>query len=424
MPEKRYWGPHNEYGPFSTQADGWPNRGEVIRHYRKLRPMSAEELGIAYGKLVNSSPIDERWIQKMEKENTVPKDERRRRILANILGIPPILLGFGVLSDLQPKEEGSPSASTTPINALSGLVGADPAGRYDKMLNLLWKLDYTSTAQTSLTDIEGMIQELNHVSSFVSGNEQIKLLELLCGFYPLASTIYADLRLYDKAAEHADAGVTLANKMGNSKLIAVNLYQRGFVNLQRGSTLDQLNTQYLNAAIDDFTSALPLSIPRVEAAILMDRSQAYAYKKQGRAAYSDIDAAWNIVDRGKLVDGTFIDSFANLSKARYDLGRAATLVAMKKYDDAEDLLEKSALGIPSDQTRRHAWIAILQAKVYYGQKNYVLATSTAMDALRISKGINSVNSVQEIQQLHTRLSSTSFADSRDFRSLGASLLLS
>ena len=89
MKEKRYWGPNSEYGPLSTQADGWPNRGEVIRHYRKLAKMSAAQLGELYGIQVNGEPIKERWILKMEKENRVPQDESRRRILATILGIPP-----------------------------------------------------------------------------------------------------------------------------------------------------------------------------------------------------------------------------------------------------------------------------------------------------------------------------------------------
>ncbi len=31
--EMIFWGEKGEYGPFTVQEDGWPNAGEVIRHY-------------------------------------------------------------------------------------------------------------------------------------------------------------------------------------------------------------------------------------------------------------------------------------------------------------------------------------------------------------------------------------------------------
>ncbi len=53
MLDRKYWGRHGEYGPFREQADGWPNRGEVIKKYRKLKKMSAKN-ATAMSRSINS----------------------------------------------------------------------------------------------------------------------------------------------------------------------------------------------------------------------------------------------------------------------------------------------------------------------------------------------------------------------------------
>lgn len=78
MKEAIFWGEKGEYGPFSVQEDGWPNAGEVIRHFRRKLSMSAEELAKRYGEAIGE-PITSRWILKMEQQNKVPMDISRRR---------------------------------------------------------------------------------------------------------------------------------------------------------------------------------------------------------------------------------------------------------------------------------------------------------------------------------------------------------
>src|SRR5260370_38534945 len=92
-----FWGEKGEYGPFSVQKDGWPNAGEVIRHYRKKLQMSAEELARRYGEAIGAQ-ITARWILKMEQQNKIPTDRTRPRVLMKILNIPPIRLGLSSLA--------------------------------------------------------------------------------------------------------------------------------------------------------------------------------------------------------------------------------------------------------------------------------------------------------------------------------------
>lgn len=67
--------------------DGYPNAGQVVRHYRLLKQWSPADLGEALGKTA-------RWVPAMEYDNTVPEAISRRRAIAAILGIPPMLLGL------------------------------------------------------------------------------------------------------------------------------------------------------------------------------------------------------------------------------------------------------------------------------------------------------------------------------------------
>ena len=96
MSEMIFWGNKGEYGPFHIQEDGWPHAGEVIRHYRRKQHMNAEELARHYGEAIHSE-VTARWILKMEQQNKVPTDITRRRILAHILHVPPVLLGLASL---------------------------------------------------------------------------------------------------------------------------------------------------------------------------------------------------------------------------------------------------------------------------------------------------------------------------------------
>ena len=120
MTKPVYWGEGGEYGPYSVQEDGWPNAGEVMRAYRLKRGWSAAEVARRYSEALKSlskckkegtpvKPVSATWILNMENENRVPSDITRRRLLADLLQIPPILFGLGSFAQVlfKPKAETS-----------------------------------------------------------------------------------------------------------------------------------------------------------------------------------------------------------------------------------------------------------------------------------------------------------------------------
>ena len=74
-----YWIANNGtvYGPFSRQKDGFPNAGEVIRHYRELLKLTQVALALLLG-------VKRLQVIRMENHNEVPKNIDRRRAIADL----------------------------------------------------------------------------------------------------------------------------------------------------------------------------------------------------------------------------------------------------------------------------------------------------------------------------------------------------
>src|SRR5258708_33647496 len=77
-----------------------------MRAYRHKRGWSAAEVARRYSEALKRlsehkhvgtpvKPVSTTWILNMENENRVPTDITRRRLLADLLQIPPILFGLG-----------------------------------------------------------------------------------------------------------------------------------------------------------------------------------------------------------------------------------------------------------------------------------------------------------------------------------------
>lgn len=416
MSEKRYWGPTNQYGPYSAQEDGWPNAGEVIRDYRKrVKKMSAAAVAQLYGEYIGEdSRITERWIQRMERNNEVPRDFDRRKALINILGVPPLLLGLGSLSDLLPASVSQPVAS---VSAKSVDISS-----YTRLLDLYWQVDHTSTAQQSLGEIEQLASTLSTESNMLTGKVQQQVFELLCGYYNLASIIYADQVKYDKAYSYADNAVTLARHMQNNKLLAVALYQRGFVRQEQAVYKGQMTIPYLQAAIDDYNEALPIASANVAVGLYMDLALVNAFMKRSAAADAALTKAGTILDRGNLYEGTFVDAFVPVDQGRYRLGQTDVFIVLKRYDDASDLIYEAKERLNPVHTRRLAWADAMDARIHFGQRNYAMAVQSALQSLKVSKAIRSQSNIHLVQSLYTQLLDSPYGQAQPVRELGAALV--
>src|SRR5581483_172646 len=260
-----YWGVGGQYGPFDEQKEGewtgWPDFGQVLRYFRKKAKLTAKEFGMIYGRSVNpdGSPITERQILRMELENQVPADMNRRKLIARLLNIPPMLLGLAVLEDviIQPQEASTIIATgqTTLHKVLADMT------KYQNNVRTLWMLHDTSQVQSALNQINTDIRDLDSLEPQARGDLLYHIQELLFSYHLLAAHIVRDQRKFSLSHYHANKAVRVAKAMQDSDLIATALYTRGCTYLEWGMFCDlkkgvfQVQHDKIESAISDLEGA-------------------------------------------------------------------------------------------------------------------------------------------------------------------------
>ncbi len=400
MPQ--YW--WDIYGPFDPGEDGYPNAGQVVRHYRNLKNWTPAQLGEALGKSA-------RWVQAMEHDNTVPEAISRRRAIAAILGIPPILLGLASTESVNPTIANTETQKKT-------LITLPTIEQYQDVLRLYWELDYTSTAQESLDDIKRWIHHLQaQAKDTPSEQYRIPLIELICRYHQLATWIARDQRDYGTAFYHANRAIKLAQSLNNNELIAATLFRRGRTKLEQGD---------IEGAITDMDAAIPYakrSRSQLKSLVLLASGHARVHAKN--ISGTDITQALTLIDQaGRIVRSGNLEndeSFVKLNTGRFHQDRAGALILISKPNQALDELELASRSVGVDQTRRHAYINVLRAHAYAKDGDITMALATAEEALAVSKSLRSNINIARLQELHDLLSTGKYKDSPQLARFGLML---
>src|SRR5436309_3805762 len=94
--KQHYW--WEAYGHFDPGENNLPHMGQVIRCYRLLRQWKPEDLAHALGQA-------KRHVYDIESSSNMPELVSRRRILCDLLNIPPVLLGLAVITTGDSEED-------------------------------------------------------------------------------------------------------------------------------------------------------------------------------------------------------------------------------------------------------------------------------------------------------------------------------
>ena len=175
MEEKRLWvdWTGSVYGPFHIQEDGFPNAGEVVQYYR-------EKNGLSRLQLAQKLKVTVRRVQNMEHDNQVFESMTRRRALATLLGIPPVLFGLATLDTvLRPMESAQPIKAV--VMRQTPMVDTATVTQYQEHLGLSWNVYYTGTIQKEVPSIQQKIGALKSLIPQTQGGIQDQLIESACG---------------------------------------------------------------------------------------------------------------------------------------------------------------------------------------------------------------------------------------------------
>jgi transcriptional regulator with XRE-family HTH domain len=417
MSEMIFWGEKGQYGPFTAQEDGWPNAGEVIRHYRRKRGMSADELARNYGEAIGEQ-VTARWILKMEQQNKVPIGITRRQALMKILSIPPILLGLASLeqvtyySTLETKAQSAPTVLK--------LVPAIDITKYEQYARVRWLLSYTGNE--SLEEIVANIRELEKFERQSGGDLQRHIRNALNSHYQLASDILRHQGNFAAAWSYANNAVRATKLIGMNDFLAGALYRRGYTSLERGIFGDQVafgmmnrepDRKQIEAAIVDFEEALLHARPQLKGATWLELSRAQGILQNTSITLNLSSRAGDMVGVGSNavdpLEQILLEGALNgLNEGMFLLGKAASLIvvgrtttAIELLDDLEEL--NNGRGIARNQARRLAYADTLRAEAYLGTKNYVTAATRAISALQTFRDIHTIERIAWINNIHRRL---------------------
>ena len=447
-----YWGEGGKYGPFAVQTAGewagWPDFGQVLRYFRKAAKLSKEEFAALYGKETKSdgSSISIRQVYRMELDNDVPTDMNRRKLIARLLNIPPMLFGLATLEEviLQPHPEKAGVSLATGYSTLPKVV-ADTS-KYQSNIRTFLTLHYTSQAQSEFHKITADIRDLESLEAQTSGDLQYHIRELLFSYHILAAKVVRDQRKYPLSYEHANQAVRVAKETKDLDLIATALYTRGRTYLEWGmyGTLEkergifQGDRDKITRAIRDFEHARKLGKntesllhPQLLGFLDMQLSRAYAARSSSTGGASAL--AMTLLDQAEqYVDCENIDDpyerhlvtgeLISFGKGVYHNGRAIRLVTLGRSGAAHrelTTLEGSREGAIGKQfTREQAWLEIIAADVYMGLEQFGEATKRAARGLTGCLDVNSVANLAIIVDLHGRLLQSPYKADPDVEELG------
>jgi tetratricopeptide (TPR) repeat protein len=447
-----YWGIGGQYGPFDEQKEGewagWPDFGQVMRYFRKKANLTAKEFGVLYGNAINAdgSPVTERQILRMELQNQVPVDMNRRKLIARLLNVPPMLFGLAVLEDvvLQPHPLEANTIIATGQTTLQRVV-ADTT-KYQNNIRTFWMLHDTSQAQSSLSQIIADIQDLSSLELQVRGDLLLHIQELLFSYHLIAAHIVRDQRKFSASHHHANEAVRVAKAMKDSDLIATGLYTRGCTYLEWGmfgflkKGVFQVQRDKIELALRDLEQAKKVHgnkekniheqlLGRIDLHI----SRAYAILNISKGeqvpgfAIAMLDGAEDKVEVASIDDPytrvLVTGERVSFTKGGYHSARAAGFNAAKMPGAAlKELKALEALqqgdGVGKDLTRRHVWLDIVAANAFMELGNFDEATKHAKNALAASQDINSITNLTNIVDIYGRLLRSPYKADADIEELG------
>src|SRR5450759_250742 len=111
----------------------------------------------------------------------------------------------------------------------------------------------------------------------------------------------------------------------------------------------------------------------------------------------------------------------HLDRGRFHIGKAATLLNLRRFTSALDELDVADRLTKKDQIRRHAYIDILRAKIYFAHGELEYAAELALSTLNICLAIHSQSNIADIARLYHVLKQSSFGNSPLVTRLGVVL---
>ncbi len=375
------------YGPFDPGENNLPRLGQVIRYYRELRQWKAKDLADA----LRQTPSH---VYEMERSANMPELISRRQTIAQLLKIPPVLLGLSIVLPGGELEQISTESAGT-VHTLDPHI----MNIYEGMLVLSWELYYTSSAQRAASNINHWLQILTDAAKEARGVQRHQLIAMLCRFYQLSGVAARDRMDLPRALRDGKKAVDLAFQLENPELIAASLFRRAKTYLKQ---------EKHDAAIQDLETALPYadrSRDALKGYVYQATAEAYSVVasedlQTQKKSLNMLDQVGRIVRKGNQEDD---GSFVKLNIAGLYMDRASALTIYHKPDEAHNALNIVRSNLGPELTRWQARLLIADAQTYLAEDDPESCCEIAFEALKVVRATQSLSNEARVQSLHQQL---------------------
>jgi ParB-like chromosome segregation protein Spo0J len=393
------WWVRQEFPAFEVGSDGFPRPGQVIRHFRQItlkadrKPWTQRDLAQVLGK-------QELAVREMELRDIGLNDISRRRFLAHLFDIPPILLGLATIPQQSSVSRQVIAASAPNIISVSKHIDLE---EIRARLTGFWTQNEGASQEMFIT-LDTILKRLYERYPTTVLDERIEVVTALCELHIHAANLLRDRGRFNKSLEHLNKTEALNALLNEDELLADVFYRRGGLYLEKGELVLALNEYH------SVEKKLANISPPLQAAILLEMALSEARiaksKEQYNAALKKLDQAGRIIRVKHTEVGREKWPYLRVDLERYHLDRAATLIVVGNPEEAQQ--ELNLLSFSQLKGRRSVYHLILQAQAYFGLKEYTQAALLAEEALPLVRTMHSRVNLERIKTLYKQFQQTSF----------------
>jgi tetratricopeptide (TPR) repeat protein len=340
------------------------------------------------------------------KNTKMPESLPRRAFIAQVLGIPFVLLGLSPI--LQIGQESSKSLLASTLDTFS-IINPDTMTMYEKMLTFCWEACYISSFQRAADDVAFCLSLLNIAIKDAKGIQRDQLNALRSRFYQLSGIIARDRMNFSQAVKDGTKALDLALELENTELIAAALEHRS-------GTFARM--KQFDLALTDIQRALPYadrSRSILKGNVYLVAAEKYT-RTQGpkaeRAVMSFFDTVRGIVRKGNLEDD---GSFLKLNTASLHIEQAKVLTCFKRFAEAHNSYKIAHKHLSSDLTSWQANILLEEAETYLKEDEIEGCCESAIEAFKIVHALRSLSREERLQHLYQQCRDRAPNNARVFR---------
>ena len=405
-------------------SDGKFDYGRVVRYYRKeiMHWTNATILADLLNEFLDDEEeVSERWVQRMEKDNKVPLDKKRRWLIATLLNIPPAYLGLTVTKTPLPPYDEIKLVIPRKIMRIDFC-------EYDNVLKGIWACPYQELDDTLIR-----IYQLEHATLFGHLKQKNQSGRLLCEYLMAGANIQRTQGYLDSAIGYLNDTIAISKEKAFFDLEAKAYYLRGYCHheISRISRNKQAHQNNKSLSIIDSQ----IAVERLEEA---KRNRIFVSSAFVGAAYEQYGSnlIYNVQDQKeriislKIIDrgGRIITNnnrqdpyFFNITPEWYYIGKAQAYIGLGWAKSAlKDL--RYLTGDPR-RMRRFLTANIAEAEAYVVNGEIETAVAYAEAALEVSRDLRSNLHIARIDRLYQSLrQNEKYTSCREVARLGVHLL--